>query len=112
MLQTISEAFAGMNEHAPIIVCGALVLMAGLFVAVMLIDNRQRKVDKQTIRELELGLLRMDEVNKDLLARLKREQSRSFAARTDCKRECAKRDKKIAQLENKVNQLIKWNEQK
>jgi len=112
MLRTISEVFAGMNEHAPIIVCFMLIVFCGIFVAVQVVDNKRRKNDSDIIQYQAHVIDEADKQIKLLRDEIKSERAHTFAARADCKRECSKRDAKINQLETKVNQLVKWSEQK
>lgn len=103
----LNSLFAYINENAPIIVCGLLLIVGALFTVLMCVDNARHRSDQATIANMQHVIAEADKEISRLRADLKTANSNVFAARTDCKRECKRRDTRIANLEHKVNQLTK-----
>ena len=110
MLQNLEHAFAQINEYASIIVCAMMLISAGIFVLLLMFDKRQYDHDQKTICDLSMLVIERDKQIKMLEKELKHVKAERFAARADCERECKKRDKAIAKLEYKLDQLLKWND--
>ena len=106
----LAELFAGINENAPIIVCGLLLIVGALFTVLMCADNARHKRDQEIIDYQRNVMQAADKEIERLRDLLKKEKSKVFAAECDRKRECKKRDARIKNLEHRVNQLVKGSD--
>lgn len=103
----LNNIFSNFNANPCLVMTVFLLLLTGAFTVAQFIENKCRKDMEQQINNLHELVKIQDATITYLSEELKRERSRTFAARTDCKRETATRDRKIDALEYRLNQLLK-----